>query len=38
MNFLNTFHEVKYNNYVASLVKNDNKYIYILDVSLMKLI
>ena len=25
---MNTFHEIKYNNYLSSLVKNDNKFIY----------
>ena len=26
---MNPFHEIKYNNYLSSLVKNDNKFIYI---------
>ena len=26
---MNSFHEIKYNNYLSSLVKNDNKFIYI---------
>ena len=25
---MNPFHEIKYNNYLSSLVKNDNKFIY----------
>ena len=25
---MNSFHEVKYNNYLCGLVKNDNKFIY----------
>ena len=25
---MNLFHEIKYNNYLNSLVKNDNKFIY----------
>ena len=25
---MNSFHEIKYNNYLSSLVKNDNKFIY----------
>ena len=26
---MNSFHEIKYNNYLSSLFKNDNKFIYI---------
>ena len=25
---MNSFHEVGYNNYLSSLIKNDNKFIY----------